>query len=90
MVSVVKDAVIEDELHISYEVMSSQVLVCCKFLLYCPKVHWLLHNVEVVRNIELHWVYWLKEDPCMLELTKAIHNSSGSFVPMIIDNHIVW
>jgi hypothetical protein len=61
--SVVKNAIIEHQLYISQKVTRLQVLIIVQLLLDCAQVHGLFHNIEIVGDVKLHWVYWFVEDP---------------------------
>ena len=53
VLAVVELAIVENELNILHELIYAVVPLLLQLGFYCSKVHWLLHNCWVVRDVEL-------------------------------------
>lgn len=64
VLSVVKLAVVENELNILHELVYAVVPLLLQLGFYCTKVHWLLYNCWIVRDVELLIINRFLKDPC--------------------------
>lgn len=64
ILAVVKFAVVENELHIFHEFAYVVVALLLQLRFYRTKVHGLLYDGRIVRDVELLVIYWLLKDPC--------------------------
>jgi hypothetical protein len=62
--AVVEFAIVENEFDILHEFTYIVVALLFQFRFYRSKVHRLLHNCWVVRDVELLVIYWLGKNPC--------------------------
>jgi len=85
VLSVVLNAVLEDEVHIVEEVLQLEVLIRVQFLLDEAKVHWLLNDVKIVGDVQLLRVDRLVEDPRLIMLPQGVYHALSGFVPAIVD-----
>ena len=83
--AVVQDAVRENQLYVLQEVLHVQVLVVAQLLFYRSKVHWVLDDVEVVRDLQLLGVHWLQEDPGLVQLHEVLHHAHGYLLPVVLN-----
>jgi hypothetical protein len=60
---VVEFAIIEDELHVFHKFADVCVLLLLDLCLNRSKVHRLLHDRQVVWDVERFDVHWFQEDP---------------------------
>ena len=89
VLTVILNAVLEDQVHVVEEVLELQILIRVQLLLYRTEIHWLLNDLEVVRDVQLLRVNRFKEDPSLLQLHENSHNSLCSFIPRIVDRCLV-
>lgn len=61
--AVVELAVVKNKFHVFHELADAPIALLLQLSLYRAKVHWLLHDVVVVGDVELLYVDWLCEDP---------------------------
>lgn len=61
--AIILDAVLEHEIHIVEEVLKLQILIRVKLVFYCSKIHGMLDDVEIVRNVETLGINRLIENP---------------------------
>ena len=79
--SIVLDAVIKHEIHIDDEVPEFQVLIRLELVLDRAEVHGLLDDVKVVRDVQLHRIHRLVEDPGLVVLPERVEQPLCSLIP---------
>ena len=60
--SIIKLAIIEHHLSVVNELLDLTVLVLLQLLLYRAEIHWLLHDLVVVRDLQGIHVHRLREN----------------------------
>lgn len=83
--SIVLNAVLKYKVEIVKEVLEFKILVLLQLALDGAKVHGVLDDIKVVRDVELLWIYRLVEDPCLVVLPKAVEETFSRFFPAITD-----
>lgn len=89
VLTVILNAVLEDQVHVVEEVLELQILIRVQLLLYRAEIHWLLNDLEVVRDVQLLRVNRFKEDPSLLQLHEVSHHSLCGFIPRIVDRCLI-
>lgn len=69
---VVLNTVLKDKVEIVEEVLKFEVLILLQLVFNCPKVHRVLDDVEVVRDVELLGINRLVEDPGLVVLPETV------------------
>mmetsp|Transcript_2609 Transcript_2609/g.3805 ORF Transcript_2609/g.3805 Transcript_2609/m.3805 type:complete len:290 (-) Transcript_2609:385-1254(-) len=61
-------AVAKYQSHFIFKLVSVHIFSSLELLEHCTKVHGLLDHIKVVRNVQLDWIHWDVEWPCVLVL----------------------
>ena len=60
--AIILNAVLKHKVHIVEEVLELQILIRVELGFNRSKIHWLLNDVKVIRDVQALWIDWFKED----------------------------
>ena len=88
--AVVKLAIIEDKLHVIHEVLDALILVLPQLCFDGRKVHWVLHDVGVVGDLQLDVVHGVLEDVGLGVPQEVLHHALGCLLPLVENGSTFW
>ena len=81
--AVVNAAIIEDQLHVGHEVLYFAIFLILQLRLYGREVHWVLHHVGVVWDVEAHVVDRVRKDVGLLVASQSDQNALSCLFPLV-------
>ena len=83
--SIVQPAVVKYELHILHEILYTLILMFSELSFDRTKVHGILHDIGVVRDLELLPVDRIRKNICLLIAIESGEHALSCLLPLVVD-----
>jgi hypothetical protein len=87
--SVVLDAVVKGKLNVVEEFLETLVSVLGELLADGVKVHWVLDDVEIIRDFKFNRIDWLLEDPALRQFPQHVKHLACQFFPRFVQKCVL-